>query len=267
MTPSSTWPFQSPLAHEAASAVIRDRSTNRQDIREASLQGLNLASARDVLDLGCGFGFMAETLAMRVAEDAKVVGVDVWPDNEEAFRERIAPSGRQGEFRCLSVDSTLPWPDRSFDLVVCSYSLYFFPKVIPDIARILREKGVLLAITHSERSVEGQLPAAGLADAACELVTLARQFSAENGREKLAGSFGTIRRIDYHNSLRFRPEHREDLYAYLRFKLPLLIPNAKPGDELPDELTGFIKRLLASRGEVVIGKDDAIFQCRDPLCH
>lgn len=264
MTASTTWPFQSPSTHEAVSGIISRRSTNRRDIRELALEGIHLGLMRRILDLGCGFGFMAEKLALRVAGDAELVGVDVWPDNEAAFRRRVARAGRRGEFRCMDVISTLPWPDRTFDLVCCCYSLYFFPEVIPEIARVLSRDGLLLIITHSERSVEGQLPAAGFADAASELVALARKFSAENGREKLAGSFGRIERIDYPNSLRFGPEHREELYAYLRFKLPLLVPEAGPGDDLPEGLKRFIEDLLAGPGEVVIDKNDAIFHCRDP---
>ena len=156
------------------------------------------------------------------------------------------------------------WPDGTFDLVCCCYSLYFFPEVIPEIARVLGKDGLLLVITHSEQSVKGQLPAAGFAAAASELVALARRFSAENGRDKLAGSFGRIERIDYPNELRFGSGHREDLYAYLRFKLPLLVPDAAPGDDLPQTLKRFITDRLAEGGEVVIDKNDAIFHCRDP---
>lgn len=263
MTASTIWPFQSPLTHEAVSAIIRRRSVNQQDIREVALRGLDLSSVRRILDLGCGFGFMTEQLARRVADDAEFVGVDVWPDNEQAFRQRVVQAGRRADFRCMEVNSTLPWPEGAFDLVCCCFSLYFFPEVIPEIARVLTGDGLLLIVTHSERSVEGQLAVAGYGTAASKLVALARMFSAENGREKLAGSFSRIKRIDYHNELRFEAGHREELDAYLRFKLPLLVPNAALGDDLPEGLRRFIEDRLADPGEVVIDKNDAIFHCRN----
>ena len=266
MTESSLSSFEDPPSHETVSDIIRRRSTNKADVREVALGDLDLSFAKDILDLGCGFGFMAEALGRRVAPDARLVGVDVWPANEGPYLEKVAVTGHRGFFTCLQVDSQLPWPDRSFDLVVCSYSLYFFVKVLPDLARVLAPHGVFLTITHSERSVVGQLPAAGFAEAASELLSLVRRFSAENGYSLLHRWFGEVTRIDYNNSLRFEREHVDELLTYLRFKLPLLVPGAKPDDELPQRLVRFAKASLSRMGELVIDKDDAVFRCRRPLC-
>ena len=248
------------------SVIIRRRSTNRRDIREVALGDLDLSFAQDVLDLGCGFGFMAEALAPRVAPHARIVGVDAWESNEAAFREKVAANGRTARFTCMKLESELPWADQSFDLVVCSYSLYFFVDVLPEVARVLRPSGFFLGITHSERHVIGDLPAAGFAEAAAGLLEITRRFSAENGEKLLKHWFAEVTRIDYPNTLRFGADHKEDLFTFLRFKLPVLVPGAQPGDDLPEELARYADDALARAGEVVVEKSDAIFRCRSPVC-
>ena len=254
--------YKSPAAHEAVSRIIRARSTNPVDIREVALDGLDVSVAREVLDLGCGFGFMSETLAGQIAPGARITGVDAWSSDESPFLERVRCAGCQGAFVCARVDSTLPWPDRHFDLIVCCYSLYFFVEVLPELARTLAPDGVFVAVTHSEANIRGQLPDAGLADAAEGLLKLTHRFSAENGASRLSRWFGEVQRIDYPNSLVFEREHAEDLLAYLRFKLPILIPDAPNGPEVLRRLERYCRAVLARSGQMTIDKSDAVFRCR-----
>jgi len=267
MAASSFWPFQCPSTHETISTIIRRRSTNSTDVREIALCDLDLSFAKDILDLGCGFGFMAETLAKRVAPDARLVGVDTWGANEAPFLEKIAAAGRRGRFICMQLASRLPWPNRSFDLVVCSYSLYYFVDILSEVTRILTPHGLFVTLTHTESSMVSLLRSAGLDhDAGSELLTLTGRFSAENGGSLLKRWFGEVTRIDYQNSLRFEAGHIDELLTYFRFKQPLLIPDSQPGDDLPEAVAGFAGTLLSRGGEVVIEKNDTAFQCRRPLC-
>ncbi len=210
---------------------------------------------------------MAGPLAARVAQDASFIGVDAWEANESSYLQKIADHGRSATFECMRIEAELPWPNHSYDLVVCSYSLYFFVDIIPEIARVLAADGLLLAITHSEAGVMDGLPDAGLGHAAAGLLALVRRFSAENGRDYLSRSFGEVVRIDYVNSLRFAREHEDELMAYLRFKMPFLVPGSKPEDDLPADLLQFVESLLSRDGEVIVDKSDAAFRCRRPQCH
>ncbi|NJD21011.1 MAG: hypothetical protein FIA95_17215 [Gemmatimonadetes bacterium] len=78
-------PYEDPDAHARISALIRRHSTNDRDVRVELLRALDLGDARDVLDLGCGFGFWAEELAVRVASGAWFTGVDACVGNEAAY--------------------------------------------------------------------------------------------------------------------------------------------------------------------------------------
>jgi len=264
---ASLWPYESPRSHEAISDIIRRHSTNKVDVREAALEGLDLSRVTRILDLGCGFGFMAEAIVHRVAPGAEILGVDVWRSDEQAFVEKVTSAGRTARFCCMELDSTLPFESKSFDLVVCCFSLYFVVEILADAARVLHPDGLFLAVTHSEGSVTGDLPAAGFPDAAAGLLSLVSRFSAENGAELLSEHFAEVERVDYVNSLRFEPEHLDELFTYMHFKLPFLVSGSKPTDEIPDKLVRFARMTMARTGELVVEKNDSVFRARRPLCH
>ena len=264
MSPHTLRPFEEPERHEAISSMLARRSTNREDIRQALLAGLELGWARDVLELGCGFGFLSEAVAARLAPGARYHGVDACAANAVPFTRRVAAMGRQPSFLHLRVARELPWPARTFDLVLCSWSLYFFPAIITEIARVLRSGGLLLAITHDERAFSGLLDAAGLAAQGREAEVLLRRFSAQNGASLLAPWFRRVERVDYPNRLRFGLEHEDDLLAYLTFKLPVLLAEPPPGPALPPEVAAAARATLCAEGEVWVEKDDACFRCWEP---
>lgn len=258
--------YEDPSRHAAISEIIRTRSSNAADLREAVLSGLDLSFARSALDLGCGFGFLTDTIAARLAPDAQIVGLDACRANENAYLARVARTGRSVRFIHEHIDTRLDWPDESFDLVIASFSLYFFASVVPEIARVLTPGGMFLTITHTEKSCRDLLRVAGLPGPNSRLLDIVRQFSVESADEVLKPWFGEIERIDYRNSLTFEPAHRDDLLTYLRFKLPLLAPKAHPGGDLPAPLSRAVRTALSRQGRVVLEKDDAVFRCRRLRC-
>ncbi|MEM6727681.1 MAG: bifunctional 2-polyprenyl-6-hydroxyphenol methylase/3-demethylubiquinol 3-O-methyltransferase UbiG [Pseudomonadota bacterium] len=96
---------------------------------------------RDVLDLGCAGGFMAEALAER---GAKVTGID-------PAAEAIAAARAHGEGKGITYDvgvgEALPYDDASFDHVVCVDVLEHVQdlgQVCREVARVLRPGGTFL---------------------------------------------------------------------------------------------------------------------------
>lgn len=159
---------------------------------------------------------------------------------------------------------SLRWHDQSFDLVVCSYSLYFFTEVVPHIARVLKQGGRLLALTHSEESVREMLSLAGAAKDQSALLSLVRRFSAESGTEVLSPTFDRVERTDYPNSLRFEEGELEDLFTCLRFKFHFMShwPESEP--ELHRLHTHDLEEKIACCGPVTLRKDDAAFWAGRP---
>src|SRR5512139_2946800 len=145
--------YCAPSVHAAISELILRLSSNRTDVRTVALMGLDLTWVRDTLDLGCGFGFMSGKIVEKVGPGAHFIGVDACGENQETFLRTVETAGGRAEFRCMDLPSDLPWRNESFDLVVASYSLYFFVDLLPEIVRVLRRNGLFLTITHSEHSI------------------------------------------------------------------------------------------------------------------
>jgi hypothetical protein len=151
------------------------------------------------------------------------------------------------------------------DLVVASYSIYFFPDLLSEVSRVLRAEGLFLAITHSEKTPRSLCEAAGLDQAASPLVAYVRKFSAENGRTLLSRFFGQVESTNYLNDLCFEPRHVEELCEYMRFKLPLLVADNPRPAELSPEIRTRLAEGVRADGRLLINKDDAVFRCREPL--
>jgi ubiquinone/menaquinone biosynthesis C-methylase UbiE len=95
-----------------------------------------------VLDVGTGPGVLLVELAAR-RPDLRLIGVDLSADMIAAATRNLHPFGDRASARVGDVTS-LPFPDRSFDLIVSSLSLHHWDDpeaAVPELARILRPDG------------------------------------------------------------------------------------------------------------------------------
>ena len=168
-------------------------------------------SGKDVIDIGCGGGFMAEALAKR---SANVAGVD---PSEGAIQAARAHAGANN----LSIDytigqaETLAFADESFDIVVCVDVLEHvesLEKTVQQIARILKPGGLFLfdtinrnwlakflVITAAERIV-GLLPRGAHDGNLFIKLRELREMFAANGLQAIdfagLGPIGVDRKLD-----------------------------------------------------------------------
>jgi 2-polyprenyl-3-methyl-5-hydroxy-6-metoxy-1,4-benzoquinol methylase len=102
--------------------------------------GAQLAPGKRVLDAGCGVGW--GTLVLRAAGAASASAIDIDPGAVEDARKRVPDADvRQGDL------GDLPWPDGSFDLVVCFEALEHVEhqdRVLDELVRVLVPDGILL---------------------------------------------------------------------------------------------------------------------------
>jgi SAM-dependent methyltransferase len=96
-------------------------------------------TGHEVLDVACGTGVVAREVAARVGRTGRVVGVDI-NDAMLTVARRIRP---QIEWKAADVVA-LPFPDGSFDAVVCQAALMFFPDrigAVREMRRVLKDDG------------------------------------------------------------------------------------------------------------------------------
>lgn len=107
---------------------------------------------KDVLDLGCAGGFMAEALANK---GAQVTGIDPAADAINAAKVRAGVVGQDIQYD-IGVGEALPYPDEAFDTVVCVDVLEHvsdLTKVLAEVARVLRPSGVFAYDTINRNPV------------------------------------------------------------------------------------------------------------------
>ena len=96
-----------------------------------------------VLDIGCGTGIVARCVRTRVGQAGSVAGVDLNPNMltvaaSAAAREGLAIEWHEGRAE------ELPFPDGSFDLVLCQFAMMFFADrhaALGEMRRVLRSAG------------------------------------------------------------------------------------------------------------------------------
>ncbi len=104
------------------------------------LRSAHLRPGDRMLDVGCGTGLIARRAAETVGERGSVAGIDISPDMISVASSLPAPGGASIEWH--QGDATaLPFPDESFDVVLCQMTLMF----IEDRLTPLREMHRVLA--------------------------------------------------------------------------------------------------------------------------
>jgi ADP-ribose pyrophosphatase YjhB (NUDIX family)/SAM-dependent methyltransferase len=270
--------FQDLDLHQAVSCIVYGHSTNRQDIRDFALGSVDFSRVKNILDLGCGFGFSTLGFHGKLQGPTHIVGIDIQDTYQKPFLQTCSSIGAIGEFHASDVGELATYPPHSFDLVFSCFSLYFFPNVVRDIARVLTDDGTFVAVTHSEqtlkeliRHIPPTLESLGLGvPELLSIQKLLRTFSCESGADLLQPYFREIRREVFHNTLRFHPDEMPHLQVYLGMKKHLLLKEVC--EVSPDSVGAVLNQLMAAltaearvRGAIEFNKDDAVFLCRKPV--
>jgi SAM-dependent methyltransferase len=161
-----------------------------EDVRLRLVETVAEVRPRRVLEVGCGWGELAEWIARKTA--AEIVAVDLSPRMVELARER-------GVDARLADVQQLPFADGEFDCVVAAWMLYHVPDLargLSEIVRVLRPGGRFVAATNSRlhlievRELVGSGPSN-------------LSFSRESGSELLASYFADVQQLDIDAELEF----------------------------------------------------------------
>ncbi len=137
---------------------IVGRLMNRfnRDMCRAAIATLEVAPGDDVLEIGFGGGASLQALLTAAGKDGHVTGLDLSETMVIQAERRYARAVRDRQLMLrLGRVEHLPFTDESFDRVLTSNTIYFWPdapRALAEIFRVLRPSG-RLSFGFSPRSV------------------------------------------------------------------------------------------------------------------
>lgn len=189
-----------------------------QDARVPLVTAIIAAAPSRVLEVGCGWGELAAWIVRDTG--AELIATDLSPRMVELARKAGADA------RVADVQE-LPFEDGSFDAVVAAWMLYHVPDLdrgFAEIARVLRDGGVLFATTNSRYHLQELRDLIGSGP-------LPSKFTREDGRDQLLRHFAAVDRIDVDGDVIF--ENRTQVDDYVRASIAM----SPFADNLPADLT------------------------------
>jgi SAM-dependent methyltransferase len=115
------------------------------------LDRMRIAPAGNILDLGCGAGWLAPLLAEQVPE-GRVVGMDV--SDEMIRRARRNYADLDSVLFVVGEAEEIPWDANFFDRVISVESAYYWPdpqRALREICRVLAEGGSAWVVVNYYR--------------------------------------------------------------------------------------------------------------------
>jgi ubiquinone/menaquinone biosynthesis C-methylase UbiE len=232
---------------------------------EALISRLDAHPDQAILDVACGTGEPALTLARRLGGRARITGTDQAPGMVRAASAKAAAEGLEGiTFRAMAAES-MDFPDASFDRVICRFGVMLFSDPVAGLAemwRVLKPGGrfalavwgdpEVVAITRIfAEAIEPRIPD-GVQNPLAQITSLGPSGVLEAALET-AGfeSFSIVRdRLDY---------HFESFEAYWKLvedsAIIAKLLDAIPADQhaaLRDEVAGVARAYHQEDGRLVL---------------
>ena len=127
----------------------RQSAVMGNDMTQAIVAAARVKPGMRVLDIACGTGEPAISLAALLASEGEVVGVDISPAPLKIAEERAAQRGLTNATFKQADAHELPFPDNSFDCITSRLGIMFFsdlPRALREMRRVLKPEGRALLL-------------------------------------------------------------------------------------------------------------------------
>jgi ubiquinone/menaquinone biosynthesis C-methylase UbiE len=153
-----------------AAGPAYDRMSNWYDLmtglsekryRKAGLKMLNAKPGENILEIGCGTGHSAVTIARSVEKNGHYLGMDISAKMLEKTRKQLERADMKNRSRCLQADACLFSFDKgSFDAVFMSFTLELFSyddmlALLKNLHACLKPDGRLVIVNMSKKEHPG----------------------------------------------------------------------------------------------------------------
>ncbi|WP_372404874.1 methyltransferase domain-containing protein [Streptomyces luteireticuli] len=250
--------------------------TNPKSMLDHMLGNLALTSNEDLLDLGCGNGFILEHLRPHLA-DGSITGLDKAPAVLAAAAERLKGTATPCRWIEGSADDLSMLDTDTFDRVMANYMIHYVPDVdrcFTEVRRVLRPGGLFQLTTDRTDSMLEMydvhftaLKAMGAPEDLFKATPKGR-LSLANGAPQLRKHFKNVETVTWQDQLRFT-----DPAPFMRFYqvghnhcCASSEPDKRLDDdfftELRDRVNTQVERAIKTNGYFAVTKYTGSFLCR-----
>lgn len=235
-------------------SIHQKYSVNSQPFGDWIYENYDFAPGFKILELGCGTGDTWVRHAASLPQGAALHLTDFSAGMLETTKRNLAGMPNI-TFEVVDIQA-IPYADNSFDAVIANMMLYHVPdldKALSEVRRVLKPGGTFYCATYGENGIVQYLSRI-LQDFEVS-DQLNKNFTLQNGGEKLRRHFASVRRCDRDDALNVT--NIDDIVDYLYSLTSMSNLKLENRSAITEALTAHMQN-----GVLHIPKEYGMFLCR-----
>jgi SAM-dependent methyltransferase len=217
---------------------------------------LKLPEGAEILELGCGPGYLWQENIRRIPAGWRVTLSDLSPGMVDAAWRNLVITGRAFQFKEIDAQS-IPFEEGSFDAVIANHMLYHVPdrqKGLAEIRRVLKSNGHLFTATIGKTHLKEISNWIRRVNPGTDFISFGSHFTLDNGFDQLNQFFLQVKLTRYPD--RLEVTEVKPIIAVIRSSIhaPEIL------EEELIKLENELEQELKEKGKIFISKDSGLFE-------